>query len=48
MTNVKGVFASGDIHTGQSLICKAIADSREMADQVDKYLHKQSASKTNY
>lgn len=48
MTNVKGVFASGDMHTGQSLVCKAIADAREMADQVDKYLHKQSASKTNF
>jgi len=48
MTNVKGVFSAGDMHTGQSLICKAIADARDMAEEVDKFLHKQSASKTKY
>ena len=37
MTNVKGVFASGDMHTGQSLVCKAIANAEKWQDQVDKY-----------
>jgi glutamate synthase (NADPH/NADH) small chain len=48
MTNVKGVFTAGDMHTGQSLICKAISDARDMAEEVDKFLHKQSASKTRF
>jgi len=38
MTKVKGVFAAGDMHKGQSLIVWAIAEGRTAAHQVDKYL----------
>ena len=37
-TNVAGVFAAGDCHTGQSLVVKAIRQGRECAREVDKYL----------
>lgn len=37
-TNVAGVFACGDCHTGQSLVVKAIRQGRECAREVDKYL----------
>lgn len=48
MTNVQGVFAAGDMHTGQSLICKAIGDARDMAEQVNKYLHEQSPTSKKF
>lgn len=38
MTNVLGVFAAGDMRTGQSLVCKAIADGRRAAKAIDNYL----------
>jgi len=38
MTRAKGVFAAGDMRTGQSLVCKAIADGREAAAAMDRYL----------
>jgi glutamate synthase (NADPH) small chain len=38
MTNVPGVFATGDMQRGQSLIVWAIADGRSTARGVDKYL----------
>lgn len=38
MTNVKGVFAAGDMHTGQSLVVKALHDGRMAAMNVDNYL----------
>lgn len=38
MTNVAGVFAAGDMRTGQSLVCKAISDARMAAEAIDKYL----------
>jgi len=38
MTNVPGVFAAGDSRRGQSLIVWAIAEGREAAQGVDKYL----------
>jgi len=38
MANTAGVFAAGDMRTGQSLVCKAIADGRAAADAIDKYL----------
>jgi len=38
MTNVPGVFAAGDARRGQSLIVWAIAEGREVAHGVDKYL----------
>ena len=38
MTNVPGVFATGDMQRGQSLIVWAIADGRSTARGVDLYL----------
>ncbi|MBC8103849.1 MAG: glutamate synthase subunit beta [Cytophagales bacterium] len=38
MTNVPGVFAAGDCRRGQSLIVWAIAEGREAAHGVDKFL----------
>ena len=37
-TNVAGVFAAGDCHTGQSLVVNAIRQGRDCAREVDKYL----------
>lgn len=37
-TNVKNVFAAGDVHTGQSLVVKAIRQGRECAREVDESL----------
>ena len=37
-TSVKGVFAAGDMHRGQSLVVWAIAEGREAARQVDASL----------
>lgn len=37
-TNVQGIFSAGDMHTGQSLVCKAIADGRKAAKAIDDYL----------
>ena len=38
MTTAKGVFSAGDMHKGQSLIVWAIAEGRQAAYNVDKYL----------
>src|SRR5947208_5515373 len=43
MTNVPGVFATGDMQRGQSLIVWAIADGRSCARGVDAYLMGSSA-----
>ncbi|MBR9922377.1 MAG: glutamate synthase subunit beta [Bacteroidetes bacterium] len=43
-TSVEKVFAAGDMHTGQSLVVKAIAQGREAAIQVDGFLHEKEAS----
>ncbi|MCH4886860.1 glutamate synthase subunit beta [Acidaminobacter sp. JC074] len=37
-TNHKKIFAAGDMHRGQSLVCKAIADGRHAAKHIDEYL----------
>jgi glutamate synthase (NADPH/NADH) small chain len=37
-TSVKGVFAAGDARRGQSLIVWAIAEGRQCAREVDRYL----------
>ncbi len=37
-TNVKNVFTAGDMHTGQSLVVKAIRQGRECAREVDESL----------
>lgn len=39
-TSVEGVFAAGDCRRGQSLVVWAIAEGRQAALQVDKYLMK--------
>ena len=38
MTSVDGVFVAGDMSRGQSLVVWAIAEGREAARGVDKYL----------
>ncbi len=37
-TNVKNVFTAGDMHTGQSLVVKAIRQGRECAREIDESL----------
>jgi glutamate synthase (NADPH/NADH) small chain len=37
-TSVPGVFAAGDMRRGQSLVVWAIAEGREAAASVDRYL----------
>lgn len=37
-TNVENVFTAGDMHTGQSLVVKAIRQGRECAKEVDQSL----------
>lgn len=39
-TNLEGVFAAGDCRRGQSLVVWAIAEGRQAAAQVDKYIMK--------
>ncbi|KAD4585907.1 hypothetical protein R6Q59_035687 [Mikania micrantha] len=39
-TNVEGVFAAGDCRRGQSLVVWAIAEGRQAAEQVNKFLLK--------
>ena len=43
MSSVPGVFAAGDMRRGQSLVVWAIAEGREAAESVDRYL-KQTTS----
>lgn len=38
MTSVSGVFAAGDASRGQSLVVWAIAEGRDLAQGVDRYL----------
>ena len=38
MTSVPGVFAAGDMRRGQSLVVWAIAEGRQAAESVDRYL----------
>jgi glutamate synthase (NADPH/NADH) small chain len=42
MSSVKGIFASGDMRRGQSLVVWAIAEGRKAAAAVDKYLSAQT------
>ena len=37
-SSVKGIFAAGDVHIGQSLVVRAIAEGRKAAAEVDEYL----------
>ncbi len=36
--NNSNIFTAGDMHTGQSLVCKAISDGRKAAKSIDDYL----------
>ena len=38
MTSIPGIFAAGDMSRGQSLVVWAIAEGREAAHYMDKYL----------
>ena len=38
MSSVPGVFACGDMSTGQSLVVRAIADGRQCARHMDEWL----------
>ena len=38
MTNIPGIFSAGDMSRGQSLVVWAIAEGREVARGIDKYL----------
>lgn len=40
MTNIEGVFAAGDMATGQSLIVRALADARRTAEGLIRYLER--------
>ena len=37
-TNIRGVFAAGDMRRGQSLVVWALAEGRACAAEVDEYL----------
>lgn len=39
-TNQKKIFSAGDMHLGQSLVCKAIGDGKKAAEAIDGYLKK--------
>ena len=34
-TSIKGIYAAGDMRSGQSLVCKSIADGRKAAKTID-------------
>lgn len=40
MTSVEGVFAAGDMRTGQSLVVRALSEGLKAAEAVDEYLMK--------
>jgi len=40
MTSVPGVFAAGDVRRGQSLVVWAIAEGRQAAAEIDRYLRR--------
>ncbi len=48
MTSVPGVFAAGDVRRGQSLVVWAIAEGRNAAHGVDKYLMGSSSLPLTY
>ncbi|MCL4107183.1 UNVERIFIED_CONTAM: hypothetical protein GTU68_032998 [Idotea baltica] len=47
-TNLDKVFVAGDMRRGQSLVVWAIAEGREAAIEVDKFLEEESALVSNY
>lgn len=38
MTNIKGVFAGGDITTKKGTVCKAISIGKQAAESIDKFI----------
>ena len=44
-TNLKGIFAAGDIVRGASLVVWAIKDGRDAAESIHKYLQEKINSK---
>ena len=40
MTNIKGVFAGGDVSQSKATVCMAIKQGKEAAENIDKYLTK--------
>ncbi|XAR71640.1 Glutamate synthase (NADH) [Bertholletia excelsa] len=46
-TNVEGVFVAGDCRRGQSLVVWAIAEGRQAASQIDKYLMREEKDQTS-
>ena len=38
MTSKPGIIVAGDMHTGQSLVVKAMRQGRDCARDVDEYL----------
>ena len=46
-TNLKGVFAAGDIVRGASLVVWAIRDGR-IAEQIEKYLKSKVSTKKSF
>ena len=38
MTNIPGIFAAGDMRSGQSLVVWAINEGRTVAKNVDEYI----------
>jgi glutamate synthase (NADPH/NADH) small chain len=42
-TSVPGVFAAGDMRRGQSLVVWAIAEGRQAAESVDRFLRTNAA-----
>ena len=47
MTSMDGVFTAGDMRRGQSLVVWAIAEGRESAVAIDKYMMKEKAKLRN-
>ena len=45
-TNIKGIFAAGDIVRGASLVVWAIRDGRDAANSIQKYLENKTINKT--
>jgi glutamate synthase (NADPH/NADH) small chain len=44
MSSVPGIFAAGDMRRGQSLVVWAISEGRKAAEEVDRYLQKESTA----
>ena len=40
LTTRQGVFAAGDMRTGQSLVVRAEADAKRAAQEIERYLCK--------